>query len=686
MTTPVATRTAVRRALLSSWAAAFLLLIVQPAQAQTVTVDVRASTAVRTVDERIFGVNAVIWDPEVASAQTQQLVRDAGIRIIRVPGGSLSNVYHWSTNTSDGQTWKWSSGFDKLSQLILGANTQAFVSVNYGTGTPEEAAAWVAYANAETTGTDVAIGTDVKGTDWKTSHYWASLRAASPLATDDGYNFLRIARAEPIGIAHWEIGNENYGDWEEDQQAVAHDPATYGTRAVQYMAKMRSVDPAIEVGVVAVRSGEYNGWTRTLLTTLKDAGATPDFLIYHRYDQAPGAETDAGLLQSAKSWGDDAANLRQLLTDNLGADAAQVELMVTENNSVYTNPGKQSTSLVNGLFLADSVGNLLQTEFNALTWWDLRNASPIDQSTRELLGNMSSSLYGWRAFGDYGMLSTPGTTSSAVQLATSYYDKYPTYYAMKLLSYFARGRDQVVSTTSSNPLLAVYAVKRDSESSLRLLVINKSPTSRLTGNFDIEGFTAPAVANMYSYGIPNDDAAKPNGTGCPDISGATLTVSGAVTVAFEPYSINVVTLGGDALPIVTGPPTITTQPAAGTVTSGQSASFSVKAAACKTPTYQWQRQAAGTTTWTDVANATDSSVSVTNTTTAMSGDQFRVVVSNADGSATSTAATLTVNAAPTPPTTGGGNTGGGGGGGGAFSWLLLALAGLRARHFRRTAR
>ena len=49
------------------------------------------------------------------------------------------------------------------------------------------------------------------------------------------------------------------------------------------------------------------------------------------------------------------------------AAAANVELLATEYNSVYSNPGKQMTSLVNGLFTADSIGGLLQTEYNAPT-------------------------------------------------------------------------------------------------------------------------------------------------------------------------------------------------------------------------------------------------------------------------------------------------------------------------------
>src|SRR4029079_7881514 len=99
----------------------------------------------------------------------------------------------------------------------------------------------------------------------------------------------------------------------------------------------------------------HNGWTPVMLTTLRSLGVTPDFLIHHSYLQGPGLEGDAALLQSARIWTSDAANLRQMLTDYLGAAGAGVELACTEHNSVYTNPGKQSTSLVNGLFLADTI-------------------------------------------------------------------------------------------------------------------------------------------------------------------------------------------------------------------------------------------------------------------------------------------------------------------------------------------
>ena len=86
------------------------------------------------------------------------------------------------------------------------------------------------------------------------------------------------------------------------------------------------------------------------------------------------------------------------------------------------------------------------------------------------------------------------------------------------------------------------------------------------------------------------------------------------------------------------PPYINTQPANQTVTAGQTATFSVVAAGTPPLTYQWQKNG------TDITGATSSSYTTPVTTTADNGELFRVVVSNAAGNVTSSAATLTVNA------------------------------------------
>ncbi|MGA8215351.1 MAG: immunoglobulin domain-containing protein [Candidatus Sulfotelmatobacter sp.] len=85
-------------------------------------------------------------------------------------------------------------------------------------------------------------------------------------------------------------------------------------------------------------------------------------------------------------------------------------------------------------------------------------------------------------------------------------------------------------------------------------------------------------------------------------------------------------------------PSITAQPANQTVTAGQTATFSLTVAGTTPFTYQWQKGN------TPIPGATSASYTTAATTTADSGSQFRVVVSNAIGNITSNAATLTVNA------------------------------------------
>jgi alpha-N-arabinofuranosidase len=564
-----------------SWCSAAALLVSLPtaAVAQSVTVSVNAASTVRTVDERVFGVNSVIWDRQASDDQTINLLQAAGLRTIRIPGGSLSDEYHWrlnkGINKADGSlnSWTWFTGTDGFTRIITTLNSQAFVTVNYGSGTPEEAAAWVAYMNAAT-GSIVPIGRDATGYDWQSAGTWAALRGAGKLASDDGMNFLRVSRTTPYGLKYWEIGNECYGaNWETDLNDKPHDPTTYAQRAKVYIEKMKAVDPSIKVGVVITnreddysngytrsvsnpRTGvAYRGWTAVVLATLKELGVTPDMVIYHRYEQGPGSESDAVLLQKGKTWADDAAAMRRMVNDYLGAtEGAKVEIVVTENNSVYENPGKQSTSLVNGLFLADSLANVMQTEINAFMWWGVRNGPP--SANGAITGNFSSSRYGWRTYGDYGMISMQTTLPGG---STSNYDPHPTYYAFKLLSRFARGGDTVVQATSNSSLLSVFAVKT-AAGDVNLLVINKDPANALTGSFTVNGFTPATSATVYSYGKLQDDAAR-TGSGSSDLASTTLGSTGtSFTATFGSYSMSVINL--KPAPATPTTPTTPTTPSA----------------------------------------------------------------------------------------------------------------------------
>jgi hypothetical protein len=465
----------------------------------------------RTVDPRMFGLNAAIWDGAFNTPTTTALLTEAGNQALRFVGGSASDAYHWQTNMSEGETFQWATNIDGFGQVATATGARVFLTANYGSGTPEEAAAEVRYTNRTR-----------------------------------GYNFK-----------YWEIGNENYGSWEMDNNARPHDPVTYATRFRDYAAQMKAVDPTIKIGAVVVvdedsfanypdesavnpRTGvTRRGWNAVMLATLARLGVTPDYVIYHRYEQGPGGESDSYLLSAARTWANDAASIRQILNDYLGVNAAQVEIVCTENNSVFSDPGKQTTSLVNGLFMADSVGNILKTEFSGLFWWDLRNGL--------VAGNANPGLYGWRQFGDYGIVNSANPAGPA--------DRYPSFYIYKLLKSYARGGERVVAAATDYPGVAVYAVRDHRTNTLNVLLINKHPAVSLPVHVDVRGFPRLRSAEVFTYGIPQDDAAW-TGAGSPDVARSiTTAISGtAFTWTPAPYSATVIRLSPSAPNVETGAP------------------------------------------------------------------------------------------------------------------------------------
>jgi len=582
--------------LVAALATAFALGPVAKAQ---VNVTVDASTVVRTVDNRMFGLNTAVWDGAFNDSQTLTTLKTVNATFLRFPGGSTADSYHWATNTSDGDNFTWPTSFDNVAASAQAIGAQEVITTNYGSGTPAEAAGWVAYSNK------------VKG----------------------------------YGFKYWEVGNECYGTWENDTQAMPHDAVTYATRAVAYILAMKAVDPTIKVGVVADASEDsyvngytqnvvvnpvtgvsHSGWTPMVLSTMKTLGTLPDFLIFHYYAQGNGNESDASLLQNAIGWPAYATELRTQLTDYLGASGAGIELLVTENNSVDTSPGKQTTSLVNGLYMADSVCNLMLTEFNSLVWWDLHNGPGTT-------GNNASSLYGWRMYGDYGIENGDAFSQSGITVAA--HDPYPTYYVMKLMTNFARGGDKVVTAKSSSPFLSAYSVLR-ANGTLSVLVINKTPTVTYTVNFAISGYSPLPSAATYSYGIPQDMAAE-NGTGSADVAVSSISDAGAsFSAAIAPYSVTVFSL---TTPSAT--PTATSQPSSQTVASGSTVVFSFSAGGTPAPTYQWSLNGAA------IPSATGSSLVIHGATSANAGS-YTCVATNPSGSVTSDAATLGVVSTSNP--------------------------------------
>jgi hypothetical protein len=93
---------------------------------------------------------------------------------------------------------------------------------------------------------------------------------------------------------------------------------------------------------------------------------------------------------------------------------------------------------------------------------------------------------------------------------------------------------------------------------------------------------------------------------------------------------------------------IGTQPGSQVITPGKTATFSVIAlvAPGAAVTYQWQQAAPGSANFTAIAGATSTSYTTPAATLAMSGTQYRAVVTSGGTSLTGNAATLITDATP----------------------------------------
>ena len=141
-------------------------------------------------------------------------------------------------------------------------------------------------------------------------------------------------------------------------------------------------------------------------------------------------------------------------------------------------------------------------------------------------------------------------------------------------------------------------------------------------------FAAPVLSGTYtgsplSLPMTNLTVAIPPG----------WTNTNAVPTTGKQFNVFVL-LGTGAT--TTTPPQITQPPANQAVLPGQSATFTVSATGTPSLSYQWQRNNS------NISGATSTSYTLSNPTSADDGATFRCVVSNAYGTATSAAATLTI--------------------------------------------
>jgi alpha-N-arabinofuranosidase len=80
------------------------------------------------------------------------------------------------------------------------------------------------------------------------------------------------------------------------------------------------------------------------------------------------------------------------------------------------------------------------------------------------------------------------------------------------------------------------------DETLALLVINKSPQTVMNVNLSIASLQLRSAATMFSYGLPQDEAAR-TGSNSVDIAQTNLSgVAENFACLFSPYSANVIVL------------------------------------------------------------------------------------------------------------------------------------------------
>ena len=172
--------------------------------------------------------------------------------------------------------------------------------------------------------------------------------------------------------------------------------------------------------------------------------------------------------------------------------------------------------------------------------------------------------------------------------------------------------------------------------------ISSQPANRTVLEGATATFTVTATGTApLSYQWKKDGTAVTGATSASYTTPATvLADSGSSFAVTVTNAAGSVTSTAATLTVNPAPPTITTQPANRTVTAPATATFTVVATGSETLSYQWKKGG------TAITGATSASYTTPATTLADNAATFTVTVTNAQGAVTSSAAILTVQAAP----------------------------------------
>ncbi|KAL5361666.1 Arabinosidase C [Aspergillus floccosus] len=147
---------------------------------------------------------------------------ELNIPVVRYPGGNFMATYHWIDGVGPKDqrparpelAWLGTEtnqfGTDEFLKWCEVLGTEPYFCLNFGTGTLDEALAWVEYCN---------------GTR---DTYYANLRRKN-------------GREEPYNVKYWALGNETWGPWQVEQMTKE----AYAHKAYQWAKALKLLDPSL---------------------------------------------------------------------------------------------------------------------------------------------------------------------------------------------------------------------------------------------------------------------------------------------------------------------------------------------------------------------------------------------------------------------------------------------------------
>ena len=485
------------------------------------TITVNQANLGPAVTDQLIGMNMAVWN-DTTLAEAVSPFQAVGVKAVRWPGGSTSDLYHWegaSSNPSsptlcdNGYANPNDTFADFVNDLAVPAGLDIALTANYGSneacnggGEPSEAAAWV--ANALTLG---------------------------------------------VTVSHMTVGNEVYGaSWEYDLHTPKNDPTTYAaavgnSASSGYYEQIKTASPHTLVGVVVdAGSPSYGGVITADWDPIVLANSQYDFVEYHYYPQNPGDENDTSLVHSAAQGL--TTGIKTIKAELNTAGNPDTPIYVGEMGSVSSNPGKQSWSITQGLFAGQMLGEMMNDGVSRATWW-IGFGNCNGTGTTSDPANLSASLYGWQDFGAYNVFSD-GSADSTCPGAGPLGTLSPTAVAFQLFSDVAvTGENALTATVAGDTAdVRAYAATHSGGTALVLFNLNKTTSEPVT--ITLSGQTTASTVTMETYdkatydlsGSPTGFFPDPAGTStwAPPFPTTITSPTLPLTLTLTPWSMNVV--------------------------------------------------------------------------------------------------------------------------------------------------